>query len=365
MNKALHVFQVLFVAWDADHDRFAIAAGAACTANAVNIVFGMARHVKVEHVADRRHIKPTGRNIRSDKEFEVTSTETVEGSCALALIQIAVDGGGVIAGLFQGLCNRIYVHLPVTEDDCVRAFVPFGIDQRAQNFVFFRRFAVFARSFEHQYPLGDVLGGGGLTGHLDPLWVAEKCVGDSLDLGRHSGGEEQRLAREGCEAKDTLDIGDEPHVEHAVSFVHNHHFDVCEDQFAALMVVKQATRRSNQNIHTFVDQLVLFFERDAANQQCFCQLGIFGVGVEILGDLSGKFARGAEHQRARHARTGTATGQHGDHGHCECSRLTSAGLRDAQNVTPCEGGGNGACLNRCRRVVTRLFNRFQDLGVQA
>ena len=134
-----------------------------------------------------------------------------------------------------------------------------------------------------------------LTGHLNAEGVAEEGVGNPLNLRRHSGGEEEGLACERCEAKDTLDIRDETHVEHAVGFIHNHHFDVSKDQFATLMVIKQTARCGDQNIDAFVDQLVLFLERNTTDQQGLCQLEILGVGVEILSNLCGQLPRGAEH----------------------------------------------------------------------
>ena len=144
MHKAFHVFEVLFIAWHADHDRFSVASCAACTANAVDVVLGMAGHVEVEHVAHGRHVEAACRYIGGDKEPQIACAKAVQSFGTLALIQIAVNGGGVIAVLFQGLGDSVHIHLAVAEDDSVGALIGFGVDQRAQYFALFCGFAVFA-----------------------------------------------------------------------------------------------------------------------------------------------------------------------------------------------------------------------------
>ena len=47
-------------------------------------------------------------------------------------------------------------------------------------------------------------------------------MGFILDLARHGGREEQGLARRRRQLENPLDIGDEPHVQHAVGLVHHH-----------------------------------------------------------------------------------------------------------------------------------------------
>ena len=200
--------------------------------------------------------------------------------------------------------------------------------------------------------------------HLNAEWIAEECVCDPLDLGGHGGREEEGLAGERCQPKDAFDVRDETHVEHAISLIHNHDFDVGEDQFATLVVIQQAARCGDQHVDAFVDQLVLLLEGDTTDQQRFCQFQVLRIGVEILGDLSGQFTRGAKHQAARHTRTGAATGQHCDHRHGESGSFAGTSLGDTQNVTTFKSGRNGTCLNRCRGVVTHFFDSFKDLGVQ-
>jgi hypothetical protein len=62
------------------------------------------------------------------------------------------------------------------------------------------------------------------------------------------GGEEQRLARERNEFADALDVGNEPHVEHAVRFIDHQELDPGEQQPAALEMVEQAAGGCDENV---------------------------------------------------------------------------------------------------------------------
>ena len=105
-QQRLDVGQVLLVLRRADHDRLARPPGAAGAADAVDIVLGVAGHVVIEHVADRRNVQPARRDVRSDQEFQRAVAEAVQRPGALRLFQVAVDRRRVIAVFLQGLGQR-------------------------------------------------------------------------------------------------------------------------------------------------------------------------------------------------------------------------------------------------------------------
>mmetsp|Transcript_29269 Transcript_29269/g.56805 ORF Transcript_29269/g.56805 Transcript_29269/m.56805 type:complete len:336 (+) Transcript_29269:2469-3476(+) len=324
----------------------------------------MAGYIEVKHVTDRRHIKPARGHIRGDEEAQIAIAEPFEGARALGLVQIAVDRGRVIFVLCQRLSDDIHIRLAVAEDDRVGALFALSVDQHPQHFSLFRRLAIFAGAFEHDHALFDGFRGCRLARDLDPLGVAEERVGDPLNLWRHGGGEEQRLAGKGGEAENPFNIRDKAHVEHPVSFVHDHDFHVIQDQLATFEMVQQTAGRGDQNIDALVDQDVLFLERNTTDQQRFGQFHVLGVGVEILCHLGRQFAGGAQDQTARHTGAGAATGEHCDQGKREAGGLAGARLGDAQNVAPFKGGGNRARLNGRRRFIARFVDGFEDFGVQ-
>ena len=91
------------------------------------------------------------------------------------------------------------------------------------------------------------------------------------------------------------------------------------------------------------------------------QLVVLAVVVEIVGDLRRQFARRLDDQRARHARTGAAVGQHVDHRQGEGGGLAGAGLGATEHVAPDQNIRNGLFLDGGRGFVTRVFDRLKDL----
>ena len=245
----------------------------------------------------------------------------------------------------QRFRDDIHVRFAVAEDNRVRAFVAFRVDQRAQGLAFFGSFAVLSRAFEHQNALFDILAGGRLAGNFYALGGGQKCVGDPLDFGRHGGGEEKRLPGERGQAEDPFDIGDEAHVEHPVRFIDHHDLHAGQQQLAALEMVEKPARRGDQHVNALVDQLVLLFEGHTADQKRLGQLQVFCVGVEVFRHLCGQFACRAKHQTARHARPRAPPRQQGDHRQREAGGLAGTRLGDTQNVAAFQCWRDGACLN--------------------
>src|SRR5262249_54519583 len=138
----------------------------------------------------------------------------------------------------------------------------------------------------------------GGTRDLDLDGVVQELLGDAPDLRRHGGGEKQRLAREGDERSDALDVRNESQVEHAVGLVDDEELDAGEQQASALEVVEQAAGRRDQHIDAARELQVLVVERDAADQQRDVELLLGAVLVEALLDLRGELARRLENERA-------------------------------------------------------------------
>ena len=155
---------------------------------------------------------------------------------------------------------------------------------------------------------------------LDADRVGQERVGEALDLRRHGRREEQRLAGEGQQLADALDVGDEAHVEHAVGLVDDEDLDAGQQELAALEMIEQAAGRGDQHVDAAVELLVLVVEGDAADEQRDGQLVVAAVAVEVLLDLRGEFARRLEDERARHARAGAALLEQGQHRQDEARR---------------------------------------------
>ena len=252
-----------------------------------------------------------------------------------------------------------HVALAITENDRVLE-VLLAADQAAEGVALFFRLA----GHTHQALL-DGFGGRVLTGDFDLDRVAQEAVGEALDFRRHGGRKEQRLAPRRQQPADALDIGDEPHVEHAVGFIDHEDIDAGEQDPATLELIEHAAGRGDQHVGATIEHLVLVLEADAADQQSHAELVVLAVFLKILVHLRREFARRFEDQRARHAGTGPAAFEQREHGKGEGGGLAGARLGDAEHVATCECVGNSLFLDGRGLGVAGCGNRIDHLGAEA
>ena len=210
-----------------DGDRRAGQSGAAGPADAVDVVLGVGGHVEIEDVADRRDVEAARRDVAGDEQRQPVLAEIVERRRARALVHVAVERAGVEAVPLERALQDRDVALAVAEDDRVLEVGRLA-DELAEHRALVGRLA--AGGDEE---LGDGGGGGRRPRRLDLDRIGQELVGEALDLRRHGGREEQRLAGEGEDLADALDVRDEAHVEHAVGLVDDEDLDAAEQDLAA------------------------------------------------------------------------------------------------------------------------------------
>ena len=200
-------------------------------------------------------------------------------------------------------------------------------------------------------PLVDVDVGGRRARDFDRLGIGQELGGELLDRRRHRRREEQGLAALGQLRADFLDVGDEPHVEHAVGLVDDQQVAAVEHDLAAPEQVHQPARGRDQHVDALFERLDLVAHLHAADQQRHRELVIFAVFLEILRHLRGELASRLEDQAARHARAAAALGQDVDHRQHEAGGLAGPGLGDADQVLAHQHRRDRALLDRGRDVV--------------
>ncbi len=89
---------------------------------------------------------------------------------------------------------------------------------------------------------------------------------------------------------------------------------------------------------------------------------VTAIGAKALSDLACKFARRRQDQSPAGFRLDTACRQREpvENRQCEGGGLTRARLREAQNIAPCHGIGNGLRLDRSRYSVILGRERPED-----
>ena len=250
-------------------ERLALTPRAARATDAVDVIFRMDRHIEIEHMAHFRNVEPTRGNVRRDQIGDVIIAETFQRHHARTLVHVAMQCPHIEAMLLERCFECRNGRLAVGEHNAV-LHIRLRTQQRAQ------RIALGFRVGRHLHQtLRDGGSGRGGPFGFNPHRIGQELRSNPLDFRRHGGREEQRLAREGQELADALNIGNEPHVEHAVGFVHHKNLDAGEQQLAALHMVEQAARRGDDHIRTAINLAGLFLERNATDQQCHGQLVVF------------------------------------------------------------------------------------------
>ena len=359
-NQLFDRVDVFGIGFGGDGEGLAGTAGAAGTADAVNIVFGMDWHVVVEDVADVGDVETARRDVGGNQQFQLAVAETGEHLHARSLVHVAMQRTGIELILGQRTEQFGNLDLAVTEDDRVLQVVGLGLDEISQHFAL----VPWLGSRLHQ-PLGDVGGRTGGFRNFDPHRRLQELLGELRDFRRHGSREEQRLAGKGNQFADALDIGNEAHVEHTIGLVDDENFHSGQQKLAALEMVQHAAGRRDQHISAALELLFLLVERYAADQQSDVELVVLAVADEVFFHLGGQFAGRLKDERARHACPRATLFEACDHRQHERCRLAGAGLGDTQHVLAEQRMWNSACLDRRRLGVAGIGDCGKDLRRKA
>ena len=317
----------------------AVAAGAAGAADAVHVVLGLHRQVEVHGVADALHVDATGGHVGGHQDAQLAALQLRQGAGALALVHVAVQGGGGKALVGQAVGQIVGAALGRREDD--------GLIQRgvAQHVV--QQLHLVAGVVRVQQALRDVgvlfLG----AGDLDALRFAHHAGGQLGHGAVQRGREQQRLAAFRQAADDGLDVLDEAHVQHAVGFVQHQRVHGVQFDAAGVQVIDQAAGGGDQHVHAARQRLQLRAVRHAAHDRGGAQVGqLAAVGGGGVGDLQGQFAGRGQHQHLHaDALVGGHLGDAVQRRQHEGGGLAAARLRGHHQVMAGQGLGNGGGLH--------------------
>ena len=239
-----------------------------------------------------------------------------------------------------------------------------GEDDRGLDVVVFQqpaqRVALLAGLYGH-LERGDVLVRGRRAADFDPLRIVEKLLGELLDRWRHGRREQHCLPRFGKLGADEFDIGDEPHVEHAIGFVDDQQFAAVEQDLAPFEKIHKPARRGDQHVDAIVQRLDLIAHLHAANQQRELEIVVLAVFLEVFGHLGCEFARRRENQRTRHQCAPPSAGHDVDHRQHEAGSLARARLRDPDDVLHHQDRRNRFALDVGRLCIAGFAYCFEQV----
>jgi len=156
---------------------------------------------------------------------------------------------------------------------------------------------------------------------------------------------------------------DKAHVQHAVGFIQDQHFQVIELHRVLLIQVQQASWCGHQHIATATQALHLRIDLHATEYHAGRQWQVLAVSGDAFRHLGGQLAGWREYQGAdlivarRCARAQALQKRQGKAG-----GFAGTGLGGGHHITAGQDGGNGLGLNRGRGVVATLSHgRLQGI----
>jgi hypothetical protein len=139
--------------------------------------------------------------------------------------------------------------------------------------------------------------------------IVHVALDDHVDVAVEGGREEQRLALRRTGVEQALDLGQEPHVGHAVRLVEHDEVDLTQAHVALVDQVGEATGAGHRDVDAVAQRPQLVAEADAAVEGGDRLVGV-GQHGQLVADLRGELTGGCEHQGTRVVRTGSADTLH-------------------------------------------------------
>ena len=373
VHELLDLVELIDVLLGHKRDSPAQLTGTTGTANTVDVVGRLSRHVKVHDVAHVANVDAAGKDVGCHQHVDGAVAEGRKRALALGLAAVAVNRGGFDALALQATAAAVGAVLGAHKDDgALRALLLEELGQQV----------ILGLDGHREHKLVDGVGGrrGGRNLHAGRVAHQVGDLAHGLLVERRR--EQQRLALGRRLAHDAADGGQKAHVEHAVGLVEHQHLDLVQVTGPLLDQVDQTTRRGDQDVAAVLERRGLGLVAHAAHDGHGDVAGDVGDLARDLVDLLGELARGGddEHHGAAAVALGllgaataiaAAALAHGlrrsnvlqvIHGRQqESGRLAGAGLGGGKQVATLEHHGDGAGLHGRGRRIAQVLDSTKHL----
>ena len=250
-----------------------------------------------------------------------------------------------------GKCDRQVVNTLFGTAEDNQLAVDFCVQQTAQAFNLILGFEIVLLNQRHSQLF---LGNGYILRRLHVL------LGQAQNRTRHGCGEQQSLAFNRQAAHNFFDIINKAHIQHFVSLVQYQEFDMVQTDSAAVDMVNQTARGTDNNLHIVAQRTDLAFNLDGAlrpvNPSVLRQRTHAADTADFayfFRNLNSQLTGRSHNQRLNMLEVGNCLHQRNTEG----SGLAGTGLCLADNVVTFEHQGNSSGLN-----WRRLFEAHVSQG---
>ena len=196
--------------------------------------------------------------------------------------------------------------------------------------------------------------------------MAQELFAEPADLLGEGRGEEQGLPCLREHREDALDVGQEPHVEHAVRLVEDEDLHLREIHRLLLEVIEKSAGRRDEDLDAAVQRLFLRGDIDAAVDHRRAQREMLAVDAHTLRHLRRELARWREdegaHRMTRRRRARIRMGrQELEQWQGEAGGFAGSCLGATHEVAPLEDHGDRLRLDRGRVGITLIGDCAQQL----
>src|SRR5690554_6691052 len=320
------------------------------TTDAVDVVFRILGQGVVDDVADIFDMNATAGYIGGHQHLYRALTETLQRLDALVLWHVPGKHRNVDIRFLQQIFKLAYQIATVTKHHHpLEALLLEQVDQQP-------RLVIIAHHVDTLINIGPVIH---RDFDLDMRRLVGPLTGQIENIFGEGSGEQERLALLllRCMTNDALDVGNEAHRQHAVSFIEHQDFYLGEVNIPLLVKIEQTSWSRHQDIELLAQIVTLLLVVHAAHSAGYIEVSEARQCLGILLDLQGQFAGRRYDKRTRRTRLLTIRRlflkEVGQDRNQEGSGLAGAGLGLADHIATQQRMDQRFGLDRCAILETQ------------
>jgi hypothetical protein len=281
-DEALKGFERIAVLTGQKRDSHPVHVGPPGTTDAVNVIFGVGRKVKINDVGDSVYVDSAGRDIGGHENTDFSILEILQSAGPLVLAAVGMKGSGG---------NSVTAQLP---GNSVRAVFSAGEYQNGVQLIVLQKVLEQAellrlRNFVNK--LFNRVGGVGPAADFNGLGLVLKFVSELFDLTRQGGGEKKGLpVFLGEVLYDTANVGQKAHVQHAVGFVKNEKLQAGEIGASLIHKIHQPAWSGDNQINSVAKSFFLGTFPHSAVNGSYPERNVLGICLYVIVDLDNQLA---------------------------------------------------------------------------